>query len=421
MAIFALALTAVVAVASSPLDPSFGRDGIVLAPQSRNEGARALAEDARHRLVVAGSTRGGALAIRRYLGDGRVDRAFGRGGETVTELESEASAEAMLVLPDGKILVGGGTLTALTLLRYLDDGTEDRGFGRNGHVLVPAGTKGAGLLALDRGRGGRVLAGGYRRGLNGRWTGLALRFRQDGTLDPSFGNGGKVRFHAAGDFPVSVSGIAELPGGRVLVGGDSGGSLLLARLLADGRPDPSFGGGDGKVLVDVDRSRLCGCSFANGLAVDGRGRPVLGGVVTGPGPETAMVARFQPDGRIDRTFGRRGIALARHGSTSAINAIALQPGGRIAAAGYGVRKDSGETQAIVLRFLSNGALDRAFGRGGFFGVDLGSESVAYAALGQRDGRVVVAGRANVRRPQFEELGSPLDGAQFMLMRLPAAH
>ncbi len=411
-------LSAAAEAPAASLDPTFGKRGVSLTSESRNESARALAVDGRGRVVVGGRTLSEQFVVRRYRPDGSADPSFGNGGGIEASLGFESTIESLIVLPNGKILAGGGTNTALALLRLNPDGSEDRSFGHRGHVLTPAGIEGAGILDLARQRSGRIIAGGYRIGFE-HWTGIVVGYRPDGSIDPSFGHNGKVRFHAARDYPVEITGVEVLPGGKVLLGGDLTGKLLLARLLPNGKPDPSFGGGDGRVLIDGDDLPHCGCSFANSLAVGPGGRPLLGGVTTAPGPEAALLARFTPDGSLDPSFGRRGLVRSRRGAHTAINAIALQPHGRILAAGYYGTEQDGETQAAVLRYRSNGRLDRSFGRGGFLGADFGTESVLYAALAQPDGRAIVAGRANRHRPQFEELESPLDGAQFLLMRFRA--
>jgi hypothetical protein len=77
---------------------------------------------------------------------------------------------------------------------------------------------------------------------------------------------------------------------------------------------------------------------------------------------------------------------------------------------------TGEARVAVVRFLPRGALDRSFARRGFFIRDFGAEGVAYAALTQRDGRIVVGGRINPDPSPFEENPSIYDTAEVFLIR-----
>jgi hypothetical protein len=94
---------------------------------------------------------------------------------------------------------------------------------------------------------------------------------------PPFGHDGYVEFRAPKPTEVGLSGLELLPDGKVLVGGELGGRFLLARLFSDGKPDRSFGGGDGRVLADVDGDPLCVCSLSKGLALTPSGKPLIGG------------------------------------------------------------------------------------------------------------------------------------------------
>lgn len=129
-----------------------------------------------------------------------------------------------------------------------------------------------------------------------------------------------------------------------------------------------------------------------------------------------MLIRYQPNGRLDRSFGHNGIARTALGSRLAGKDIVLQRNGRLVLAGtYNVPK-TGEARVAVLRYLPDGSLDRSFARRGFFIRDFGVEGVAYAALTQRDGRVVVGGRANPEPSPFHEDPSVYDTAEIFLIR-----
>jgi hypothetical protein len=153
------------------------------------------------------------------------------------------------------------------------------------------------------------------------------------------------------------------------------------------------------------------------MELDRRGRIVVAANITGPRPrEHAALIRYRPNGRLDRSFGRRGISRAVLGSRLAGKDLAIQHNGQMVLAGTYNVPQTGEARIAVVRFLSRGALDRSFARRGFFIRDFGAEGVAYAALTQRDGRIVVGGRINPEPSPFQEDPSIYDTAEVFLMR-----
>jgi uncharacterized delta-60 repeat protein len=412
-----LALAPGAAAAGGPLDPNFGEDGIVLAPlggNSAGEGALGLTEDGRGRLIAAGTTDSENILVRRFHPNGSPDRSFDGNGVVETSL-SETEAQAVTTVRGGGILVAGGTETGLALVRYRGNGSRASSFGHDGHVVTPGGIEGASALAVDTGPGGRIVSGGYKIDLSGRWTAMVIGYRSDGSLDPGFGHGGMVEFRAPKGLTAAISGVEVLPSGEILAGGDFDGRLLLVKLLPSGRPDPRFGRGDGIVWIDVDGGPHCACSFANSLTLAPGGRPLLAGVTLGPGSEAALLARFMPDGRLDRSFGRRGVVHSRRGSRLVFNDATTQADGRITAAGFYNLRSSGEAQIAVLRYLPSGRIDAGFAQGGFFHRHFGRESIGSAAITQPDGRVVVAGRASFGSldPEFP---SAVEGGQVLMLR-----
>ena len=89
--------------------------------------------------------------------------------------------------------------------------------------------------------------------------------------------------------------MALLPSGKILVAGGFHGDFLLARLLPNGSPDHSFGGGDGRVLTDVDGNGYCAnsqCAYASSLAVS-HGQIVLAGNAANNRDLFTVVTRYQ--------------------------------------------------------------------------------------------------------------------------------
>src|SRR5262245_34666415 len=191
---------------------------------------------------------------------------------------------------------------------------------------------------------------------------------QSGTLDASFGTGGKVTtdFADAGD---GVGAIAVQPDGKLVAAGaatiNGQADFALARYNRDGTLDTSFGRG-GQVTTDFG-GRYEG---AGSVALQWDGKIVVaGGSVIGFYDNFAL-ARYGSDGTLDTTSGSDGKVVTNFGEVSAhADSVAVQPDGKIVVAGY-ANIDGGEDFALV-RYNSNGSLDTSFGSGGKVVTDFG--------------------------------------------------
>ena len=101
------------------------------------------------------------------------------------------------------------------------------------------------------------------------------------------------------------------------------------------------------------------------------------------------VARYNRDGTLDDTFGGTGKRTFGAGDIVSAQAVLVQPDGKIVVAGYG----NDDIDFVVTRLNSDGTFDTTFGAGGTSAIDFGLVEVAYAALLQPDGKIVVAGMA----------------------------
>jgi uncharacterized delta-60 repeat protein len=244
--------------------------------------------------VVAGETSDWGVsadfALARYLTDGTLDTSFGVDGKVVTTFSGFSDATSVVLQNDGKIVaagqVEGGDSYDFALARYRPDGSLDSGFGDDGLVTTNfAGADSASALIVDS--AGRIVAAGEAYGIDNVGASIALaRYRDDGSLDPTFGTGGKAMTETSAS-TVATSLVAQ--GDKLVVGG-TGDALTLARFQDDGTLDPSFG-------TDGVHSTSFGSDFASvaALALDRRGRVVAGGVFFS-GPDYRgdfLVARYR--------------------------------------------------------------------------------------------------------------------------------
>ena len=305
---------------------------------------------------------------------------------------SHAYARALAIQTDGKLVAVGssdaaGRAYGFALARYSRKGSLDGSFGRGGKVLTNFGSSGGAAAVVIQPDGKIVAAGSSLRSADRREFALA-RYRRDGSLDASFGSGGKVlttfrRYSRA-------VGIVLQRDGKLVAVGSSGnnpyadGQLAVARYTPSGRLDARFGSG-GKVLMGCGS----GC-YASAVAIEPDGKIVVADV------NSFGLARFNVDGTLDSTFGQGGKVSAGY----APFALAIQADGKLVAAGAGVgASGNGDEDFALARYTPDGSLDPSFGTGGYplppVSTDFGySEDAALAVAIQADGKPVAVGRTD---------------------------
>jgi uncharacterized delta-60 repeat protein len=213
-------------------------------------------------------------------------------------------------------------------VRYLPDGNPDTSFGNNGVVLIPipGGDSSAGAVALQA-NGAIVIAGtAIGPGSGGQEFGIA-RLTRTGALDTTFGSGGVVLAQfQPGQTKGGAQSVAVARDGRIMVAGlgqtpDGRGAFGLMRLAADGSLDPTFGTG-GKVLTEFD-----GESIATRVVSLGSGGLVAVG--SAGLPSRIALAGYRSDGSLDPAFGTHGRTVTAIGPASAGTSAVVQSSGNV--------------------------------------------------------------------------------------------
>jgi uncharacterized delta-60 repeat protein len=295
----------------------------------------------------------------------------------------------------------------------------DSSFGTGGSVLVDIGGPGPfedePFWMVSQPDGKLLTAGkGYNRG-TGNFDFTLIRYDKDGTLDPTFGWGGIVltdflQFYDEGlsvalqtDGKIVVAGRANRPNGQA--------DFAIVRYNQNGSLDTSFGWG-GRVMTEF----FGGVDIALAIVVQQDGKLVVAGFATrvATGADFAMV-RYNTNGSLDTTFGWGGFVTTDFtGSTDAITKLLLQPDGKFVATGLTFSSGNGNFDYAVARYLPDGQLDSSFGWGGLVARDfLADNDVGYSSLLQPDGKIVVGGLAynpgnasfDVGLARFNENGS----------------
>jgi uncharacterized delta-60 repeat protein len=412
------------------LDPTFGTGGVTTSLLATGGVASAVATYPQTgtandgKIVVVGSdylpNDYTELAVVRYNLDGSLDKSFGNRGEATIAVKN-SRARAVAIQPDGKILAAGESGSEFAIVRYNVDGSLDRSFGTKGVATTSITAKGFDeIFALGLQADGKIVVAGGTTPPNSTTRKLAVaRFNANGTLDTSFGEGGK-----AVDLPTS-----PLEGGGTLGMGldidpttgnifveaangavnNFGYDAMVVRYTSAGVIDKSFAGkgyvvfdGSGTLPIMYSSASIALEPSDHLIVVAGRSAgyteclarlkqngspdPNFGPNQTGfvdtsvPTTSNRASVRFQADGSIlvgetthsnsmmltcfkqidgslDASFGNSGVATYTDSSYPQLEGIALEPDGRIVVTGL---PGSGYIQVIVVRFLVKGPQIGAF-------------------------------------------------------------
>jgi uncharacterized delta-60 repeat protein/uncharacterized repeat protein (TIGR01451 family) len=388
LALVAGALPAAAVAAPGTLDPSFGTGGEVTTDFGGSDSAEAVAIQSDGKIVAVGGTfsfPSGDFALARYNADGSLDPSFGSGGKVTTDFGGFDAASAAVIQPDGRIVAAGRSGSGdFALARYNTDGSLDTTFGNGGKLTTDFGGFDAAFgVALQA--DGKIVAAGQ----GGPGGGFALaRYNTDGSLDPSFGSGGEVTTHFTSGFEVVIAVAIQLDGKIVVTGQTFAGGFqqfALARYNTDGSLDTSFASG-GIVATNFGFDS----AFGGALAIQPDGKIVA----AGRAGTDFLLARYNGDGSLDATFGSGGIVTTDFGGTvfDAAFGVALQSNGKIVAAGGTFNGFVGPSADFALaRYNPDGSLDASFGSGGQVTTDFGGFDVARSVALQADGKIVAAG------------------------------
>ncbi len=333
---------------------------------------------------------------------GVLDPTFGTNGVAVTSIGSSAYAKALVIQPDGKIVVAGAFFRDLTkgdiaIVRYNPDGSLDQSFGDGGRVFTSASNADDLATAVALQPDGKIVVVGITQA-SGSESGdfLVVRYNSSGSLDTGFGTGGIVTINQ-GTYDV-FNAVAVQPDGKIVTAGRTtdGDRAVVARFNPNGSLDSSFNGG----LAYFNLQNYIGDNFRNykgnnfqTIGLLPGGRIVAGGVAnnvpTRPIYYAEFVVAFESNGAVAQNFASQGVDLTYIGEVPIPNypipgniELVVTPDGKIMAT----------SQLYLRRYLSDGSRDATFNGGRFGGTNI--------AL-RPDGRYVIL---NVGRDQKDYSG-----------------
>jgi len=354
--------------ADGSLDPGFGTGGIVTTPVgSVDAEGRALAIQTDGKLVAVGFSFNGSqevfTLVRYNEADGSLDGAFGSGGVVTTAIGSlDDRAFAVAIQPDGKIVVAGYTSaifnsavqSSIAVVRYNTDGSLDTaGFGTNGVVITtPDAVSASGAAA----------------------NGLVIQ---------------------PADQKLVVAGVAS--GAPVTIGSTTiyEDTLLVARYNPNGSVDATWNGGNPSNLTGLVTTAI-GTAYekdeASAVAIDQNGKVVVAGS-TYVTLRTLAVVRYNTDGSLDITFNGTGKVSTTIQVNAGATALSLSTNAQlveqIVVAGVGYNNTYPEF--ILARYNPTGQLDPTFGSGGTVFTEIMYGAEAFGLAIQSDGQPIAAG------------------------------
>lgn len=187
--------------------------------------------------------------------------------------------------------------------------------------------------------------------------------QQAGSLDPSFGIGGKVVTSITNGLD-QAHGVAIQTNGKIVVAGNSSSSItgkdfVCARYNTNGTLDSTFGNG-GIVTTDL---QIGSEDVAYDLVIQTNGKIILAGSSDNGTKKDAALVRYNTNGSIDSTFGTNGIVISTFVSNQQdeIKVVKIHALTGNIIVGGNTEISSNEAKPIVARYLSTGNLDLTFG------------------------------------------------------------
>jgi uncharacterized delta-60 repeat protein len=291
---------------------------------------------------------------------GALDPSFGTDGTVTTSFGGQDQAAAVALQTDGKIVVVGSGEGAIEVVRYNPDGSLDSTFGTGGKL---------------------ELGGGVGFGA----TGTALAIQSNGQI-VVVGN--------------TIPALGSPSNGMIAENSE----ILVYRINTNGTIDTTFG------ASPIIFGRF---NQATGVAIQSNGQIVVAGTTSNgefdignshPLVGSFAVARLNTDGTLDTTFNGTGMQTVSFEGNDGANAVTIQPNGDLVLAGYaGPSNVAAPAVAIdfaVARLTPGGILDTTFDGTGKETVDFGFSDVANAVALQSNGDIVLAGTATGSSPDF---------------------
>jgi len=384
---------------SGELDLSFSSDGIATCdfPSNYDDRGLCLLVQPDGKILMGGGSHQGSgvkFALARFMPDGSLDASFGNGGRVSTQVGSPPSLDeafyALALQPDGKIVAVGrsyaGTGYLAAVLRYNANGTLDNTFSGDGRQLDNLGAGNDDAYYGVAVQADGAIVVGGVAKAAVDYDAVVARYTAAGALDATFSGDGFAVLDIGG-VDNRANALVLQPDGKVVIAGQTGNAAVDSDfLLARFTTTGTLDAGFG-TNGTVISAFSTGTDWAYTLARQPDGKLVAGGLVTNGTAANIGLARYMTDGTLDPTFGNDGLSFYNYSNACFARAMALMPDGRIAVAG------NSSLSMIAAMFNADGSVDNNFSGDGVVSPTLGGNAFGYAAAVQADFKLLVAGQA----------------------------
>ena len=383
------------------LDKTFSADGIAYYKRVTGEPVVAALQ-ADNKIVVTATyynTSDADFSVIRFNSNGQLDKTFGNNGFKSTDFGNRDLVKAIAIQPDGKIIVAGTTEDnsshyKIAMVRYTSAGDLDLSFGNNGEVVTDRSGHGIPTALILQPDGKILLADGDAGGAF-----YVLRYTENGKPDSSFGNNGVATalFLNPTYYPYSYcQSLALQPDGKIVAAGtvyfeeNSLGyeNFALARFTPNGTVDNSFNG-YGRTMYDYEAD-------CNAVAITPSGKIVMAGYNTTTN-SNFMLLQYKADGKLDSSFGTNGRMLTAFSNVDIAYAVTVQPDGKIVAAGFSDWYYGPAFSLNIARYNADGQPDYSFGDSGKVTTtynDYRSSGIGGSVIIQPDGKIIQSGNSD---------------------------
>jgi len=345
-------------------------------------------------LVLTTTYNGNATrsAVLHILQDGSTDIFFGDTSRAMTRIGTSTFGYDMYVYPNGDFLVAGIAYVtisdaAMFVSKFKASGQPDTTFGSGGYALYNPTSLEETAEAMVVLSNGNILIGGDASQTGGNNSAIAC-FDPTGQPVTSFGTNGAYIINA-GSSDDKIYDLAELADGTIIgVGYASIGSTqtnaCLIRINANGTP-AAFGS-SGYIYPALNAST----SYAYGIVADGNNFYFCGQKDQGSQVDL-YVAKYTNTGNPVNSFGFQGVSSLNPQVVSRGFCVRLQPDGKVVVAGTTGAGGFGNRDFIVARFTTAGATDPSFGTSGYTISNIGNWDDANGMCIAVDGKILTAG------------------------------
>lgn len=374
------------------LDTTFGTNGIVENTVGSNTKVNGLTTLSDGSVIAVGTALINNiqnLVLSKYNPDGTLNNNFGINGVVSTLVGTSTVGNAVTIDSNNRIVVIGTAVinsqNNIFISRYLSNGSLDLNFGNAGQVIKLLGTGAIGKAIVIDLNTDIVIAGTAT--INSQSNLYLIRYNPDGLVDNSLGTNFEITM--TGDNGYTINSLQIDPNSKIVVGGftqvTNGTNLLLARFEPDGSLDDSFGT-NGIVTTSIPNYSFSGI---NSIALNSSNIIATGFAGNGTNLNYLTV-RYNLDGTLDTSFGSNedGLQINNIGANSQGNSVLQFNNGQIISAGYV------DNQLAVLKYNINGSLDNSFGINGLLLTPILNNAQANALVFQPvDGKAVAGGFA----------------------------